>query len=54
VSQKTDFVSDPDPLSDEERRARNRETLPGFLFGIFTLILAAAGIIWLLVASMSG
>lgn len=54
MSQKMDEFSVKPVLSDEERRAINRETLPGLLFGVFTLAISAAGIIWLLLASMSG
>lgn len=54
MSHKTDFASDQNEMSIEERRAINRETLPGLLFGVFTLVMSAAGIIWLLVASMTG
>lgn len=54
MSQRTDDFPPNRELSAEERRAINRETLPGLLFGIFTLAIAAAGIIWLLLASMRG
>jgi hypothetical protein len=50
----TELTSEQEPISDEERRRINRETLPGLLFGVFTLVISAIGIVWLLAASMSG
>ena len=37
-----------DETSPEERQAALRESLPGLLFGLFTLILAAVGVVLLI------
>jgi hypothetical protein len=54
MSQKIDEVSEIPDVPDEDERARNQETLPGFLFALFILAMSATGIVWLLVASMNG
>jgi hypothetical protein len=37
-----------DETSPEERQAALRESMPGLLFGLFTLILAAVGVVLLI------